>query len=395
MGSLTDRQSTQDWQSAADQAAQQVTVNAAMFGGYYPGDCTVHGTYGLRPTLGVFPTGANQGWTTGFVPGAQWAAWKLVGSDRLKDIALGHVASFASRADGRIDTQTHDLGFLYTLSCVTAWQLAGDERARAAALRAADLLLERVLEPAGIVQAWGAPEDPAQRGRTIIDSLMNMPLLFWAAEVDGRPSLAAAAERHVRQLRDNVIRPDGSTFHTFYWDTTTGAPLRGRTQQGLSDDSCWARGQAWGMLGFALDYRHCADGSFLDAARRCADYYLAHLPDDAVPMWDLEFRESDDQPRDSSAAAIAACGLLELAGHLDGSGASSTADDYRQAAEATMTSLILGYVPETIGPGKPLLLHGVYDMPRGNGVDEGNLWGDYFYVEALLRLADPQWEPWW
>ncbi|MCL2653593.1 MAG: glycoside hydrolase family 88 protein [Propionibacteriaceae bacterium] len=394
MGSLKDRPSL-DWQMAADRAAQQVAVNAALFGENYPGHCTDDGIYRLRPALGVFPDGANQGWTTGFVPGAQWAAWELTGAESLRDAALGHVASFARRADERIDTQTHDLGFLYTLSCVTAWQLAGDQRARSAALRAADLLLERVLEPAGIVQAWGAPDDPAQRGRTIIDSLMNMPLLFWAADAAGQPGLAATAERHVRQLRDHIIRPDGSTFHTYYWDIATGAALRASTQQGLSDDSCWARGQAWGILGFAINYRHCADASLLDAASRCADYYLAHLPDDGVPMWDLAFGESDDQPRDSSAAAIAACGLLELAGHLDMTGSGAAAGAYRQAAEAACASLVSGYVPDSVESGRPLLLHGVYDMPMGNGIDEGNLWGDYFYLEALLRLTNTQWAPWW
>jgi len=392
---MTDRIALQSCQAAASRAAEQVAVNAALFGDKYPGDCTVEGVYGLRPALGAFLAGANQGWTTGFVPGAQWAAWKLSAKDELKDAALRNVASFANRADGRIDTQTHDLGFLYTLSCVTSWKLAGDQRALAAAKRAASLLMERFLEPAGIVQAWGAPEDPTQRGRTIIDSLMNMPLLFWASEADGPGSFAEAAQRHVRQLRDNVIRADGSTFHTFYWDTVTGAPLRGRTQQGLSDDSCWARGQAWGILGFALNFRHCADVSFLDASRRCADYYLAHLPDDAVPMWDLAFCQSDDQPRDSSAAAIAACGFLELAGHLDDAGDTAAASAYRQAAETTCESLVSGYSPEAAVPGGPLLLHGVYDLPRGNGVDEGNLWGDYFYLEALLRLTDPGWQPWW
>jgi len=392
MGSLTDLSS---WQAAAGRAARQVVANAALFGANYPGDCTVGGAYGLRPALGDFPAGANQGWTTGFVPGAQWVAWQLVGGDDLKAAALANVTSFADRADGRIDTQTHDLGFLYTLSSVTAWKLVGNDRARAAALRAADLLMERFLEPAGIIQAWGAPDDPTQRGRTIIDSLMNMPLLFWASEVGGNSGLAAAATRHVHQLRDNVIRADGSTFHTFYWDVETGVPLRGSTQQGLSDDSCWARGQAWGILGFALNFRHFADVSLLDASRRCADYYLAHLPDDGVPMWDLAFSESDDQPRDSSAAAIATCGLLELAGHLANAGDAAAAVTYRQAAETMCESLASFYTPEDVVPGGPLLLHGVYDLPRGAGVDEGNLWGDYFYLEALLRLADHGWQPWW
>jgi len=392
MRRLTD-QPSQAWKAAADQAVRQVGANASLFGAQYPDDCTTQGVYRLRPARHGLAAGANRGWTTGFVPGADWVAWQISGLEALKAAALSHVVSFAARVEGRIDTQTHDMGFLYTLSCVTAWRVTGDRRARAAALQAADLLMERFLKPAGIAQAWGAPDDPAQRGRTIIDSLMNMPLLFWAAKEDGQASLAQAAEQHIRQLRDHIIRPDGSTFHTYYWDTATGAPLRGGTQQGLADDSCWARGQAWGMLGFALDYRYCADESFLAAARRCADYYLAHLPDDAVPVWDLALDQADGQPRDSSAAAIAACGLLELADSIE-KAAPEAAGVYRQAAEATMTSLISSYVPDAV-PGGPLLSHGVYDLPGGVGVDEGNLWGDYFYLEALLRLTNPGWSPWW
>ncbi|MCL2783411.1 MAG: hypothetical protein FWD80_05495, partial [Propionibacteriaceae bacterium] len=144
---------------------------------------------------------------------------------------------------------------------------------------------------------------------------------------------------------------------------------------------------------FSINYRHSADASYLDAARRCADYYLAHLPGDCVPLWDLAFGASNGQPRDSSAAAIAACGLLELSHHMDGLGQSGST--YRDAAEATVASLASGYAPNHVAPGAPLLLHGVYDLPAGNGVDEGNLWGDYFYLEALLRLSNPQWTPWW
>ena len=372
-------------------AADQVAANASYFGLAYPGDCTVEGVYKLRPATNKLPAGTNLGWTTGFVPGVAWAAWQLTGAAGLRDAALAHVASFAARAQYRIDVETHDLGFLYTLSSVTAWQLGGCVPARTAALEAADLLVQRVVEPAGIIQAWGGCDDPVQRGRTIIDSLMNMSLLCWAAD-QGGAVYREVARRHVGQLRDHMIRPDGSTFHTFYWDPVSGAPLYGGTQQGHANGSCWARGQAWGVLGFALAYRHLGDPSFLDASRRCADYLLRHLPGDGVPVWDLSFGEGDGQPRDSSAAAIAVCGLLELAGQL---GAGDAAAEYRAAAEKTMEALMTGYVPAEAVPQGPLLLHGVYDLPQGNGVDEGSLWGDYFYMEALLRLSKDDWHPWW
>jgi len=222
-----------------------------------------------------------------------------------------------------------------------------------------------------------------------------MPLLYWADAQGRQDRPAEAATRHATQLRDHIIRPDGSTYHTFYWNAISGQPLRGATQQGHSDDSCWARGQAWGVLGFSIVYRHTIDASFLDAARRCADYYLAHLPADGVPVWDLSFAEADGQLRDSSAGAIAACGLLELAGHLERAGQADAAGAYKRAAVATVGTLEASYTPRAVVPGGPLLLHGVYDMPRGAGVDAGSLWGDYFYLEALLRLTDPGWQLWW
>ena len=332
------------------------------------------------------------GWTTSFWPGMLWLAHDLTGEEAFLSAAASHVDSFRDRVDRGIDLDTHDLGFLYTLSCVAAWRRTGDEHARSAALAAADYLLTRVLEPAGIIQAWGDLEDPRQRGRTIIDSLMNTPLLFWASETTGDPRYAVAARRHAEQLREHILRPDNTTFHTYYWDIATGEPLRGETEQGSADDSCWARGQAWGIYGFTLNYRYTGDASLLRAAQRCADYFLAHLPVDRVAYWDLVFTDGSGQERDSSAAAIAVCGLMELARQLP---EGERADAYRAAAGDMLGSLIANYPPAGYTGSNALLLHGVYDKPKGVGVDEGNLWGDYFYLEALTRAVRPEWTPYW
>ncbi|GIF04245.1 glycoside hydrolase family 88 protein [Actinoplanes siamensis] len=349
--------------AAVTAALSTIDANLARFGDRYPDDTTAGDRYPLRP--------ANTGWTTSFWPGMLWLAHDLTGDGKYLAAARGHVRSFASRVAGRVDIDTHDLGFLYTLSCVTAYRRTGDEQAREAALAAAGHLLSRVLEPAGIIQAWGDLRDPAQRGRTIIDSLMNTPLLFWASAETGDRRYASAARRHAEQLRDHLLRPDGSTYHTFYWDAETGAPLRGETEQGYADDSCWARGQAWGIYGFFLNHRHTGDPSFLEAARRCAD----HFPDGGVPYWDLSLVDGE---RDSSAAAIAVCGLLALGRD--------------EEAGRILGALISDYASSS---GDALLRHGVYDKPKGIGVDEGTLWGDYFYLEALTRVTRPGWTPPW
>jgi unsaturated chondroitin disaccharide hydrolase len=378
--------------AAVAAALRTVDANIVTFGNRYPGDTTIQNRYRLRPPTHGLAEGSNVGWTTSFWPGMLWLAFDLTGDERYRRAAVSHVDSFWKRVDRGVDLDTHDLGFLYTLACVVAWRRTGDETARRAALAAADHLYGRVLQPAGIIQAWGDLHDPRQRGRTIIDSLMNTPLLFWATQTSQDLRYAAAARRHVEQLRDHIVRPDGTTFHTFYWDPLTGEPMRGETEQGNSDDSCWARGQAWAIYGFSLNYRYTADASFLHAAQTCADYFLAHLPADHVAYWDLEFSDGSDEERDSSAAAIAASGLVELASHLP---TGPRRDMYRAAADRILSSLIDGYATARQPESNALILHGVYDKPKGIGVDEGNLWGDYFYLEALARATNHGWVGHW
>lgn len=379
-------------QRAIDAAVTTVRRNIAGFGTAYPDDTTRDGRYPVRPAEDGFAEGANRGWTTSFWPGMQWLAWELTGEAGFRDAGLAHAADFARRVRDQDDLETHDLGFLYTLAAVAPWRLVGDRESRDAALGAADHLMRRFLEPAGIIQAWGDLSDPAQRGRTIIDSLMNMPLLTWAFEQTGEQRYADAVRRHTRQLREHILREDDSTFHTFYWDAETGEPLRGATEQGASDNSCWARGQAWGIYGFAINHLATGDPSFLEASRRCADYFLAHLPADDVPYWDLVYGDDSGAPRDSSAAAIAVCGLFELAGIEADPGRAARAD---AAAHRILGSLIADYTPARPEDSDALLLHGVYDLPKANGVDEGNLWGDYFYLEALMRAVRPSWHRYW
>jgi unsaturated chondroitin disaccharide hydrolase len=381
-----------DTGAAIARALATIRRNLNRFGDRYPDDTTAAGRYPVRPAAGGIPEGGNRGWTTGFWPGLQWLAWELTGERGFRDAARASAADFGRRlADGQ-DLDTHDLGFLYTLSCVPAWERLGDEAARDAALRAAGHLMGRFLPAAGIIQAWGDLADPAQRGRTIIDSLMNLPLLTWAGQQTGDPRYADAVRRHTGQLRECMLRADDSTFHTYYWDAETGQPRFGATEQGAHDDSCWARGQAWGIYGFALNYRATGDPALAEASRRCAGYFLGHLPADLVPCWDLAYPGDSGALRDSSAAAIAVCGLLELSG-LDRD--ADRATHYRQAADDILDSLIAGYTPDPAGASDALLLRGVYDMPKGIGVDEGTLWGDYFYLEALARRTRPGWRPYW
>jgi len=363
-------------------AVLAVERNLAHFGDRFPMPSSIGG---------IYPAMDNTEWTNGFWTGMLWLAYEFSGAPGFRAAAESHVASFDRRQRERIATNHHDLGFLYSLSCVAGYKLTGSEQAHDAALGAACLLMERFHPRAGIIQAWGDLNDPAQRGRMIIDCNLNLPLLYWASDVTGDTRFRTAADQHIEQAARHIVRADGSTYHTFFFDAETGMPREGKTHQGYADDSCWARGQAWGIAGFPLVARHNGDTRLLELAKVVANYFLNRLPADGICHWDLIFTEGKEE-RDSSAAAVAACGLLELASTLP------VLDPLRQEYERAATGIILTlsehYVNRDAAPGTGLLRHAVYHKPNRIGVDESCIWGDYFYLEALMRLTRI-WEPYW
>jgi len=337
----------------------------------------------------------NVEWTTGFCTGEYWLAWEHTGEEAFRSAALCQVDSFLARIQNKVDVDHHDMGFLYTPSCVAACKLTGSETGRTAALLAADQLCSRYQEKGRFIQAWGPLGAPANY-RLIIDCLLNLPLLYWASETTGDGRYRDIALAHTQTSAANLVRPDHSTYHTFFFDQQTGAPLRGSTQQGYRDGSAWARGQSWGVYGMALAYRYTRDPHCLELFRDVTRYFVDHLPDDLVPYWDLEFTEGT-QPRDSSAAAIAACGMLEMAPFLP----QTEAAEWRALAGRIAASLEAGYAVKDPACSNGLLLHGVYaksspynPIPVDRGVDECNTWGDYFYMELLTRLK-AEWNPYW
>jgi unsaturated chondroitin disaccharide hydrolase len=339
---------------------------------------------------GNYPVIANDEWTNGFWTGMLWLAWEHSPATRYRAAAEAQLASFVQRLARRINVNHHDLGFLYTLSACAAHQLTGSKAGRAAGIDAARLLLARFDPIARVIQAWGNMNEPEQRGRMIIDCNLNLPLLYWAANETGEQSFRAAADAHLDRAAHFLVRPDGSTYHTFYIDTATGTPRHGSTHQGFSDDSCWSRGQAWGIYGFALGFRNNGDSALLEVAATLASYFLERLPADGICCWDLIFTDDATQ-RDSSAAAIAACGLLELAAALPLSDPSRST--YGDWAWTIVRRLHQSYLAPLEGS-NAVLAHAVYHMPNGVGVDESCIWGDYFYFEALTRLRRA-WRPYW
>ena len=368
--------------AAMDRVADQVRCNMEYFGTRFPSSATRNQTYGVID---------NIEWTDGFWTGLLWLCYEYTGDDAFKNLALKNVDSFLNRVEKRIELDHHDLGFLYSLSCVAGYKLTGSAEGRKAGLLAADKLMERFQEKGGFIQAWGEL-GARDNYRLIIDCLLNIPLLHWAFLETGKPVYRNAAMRHYEAACNNVIRDDASAYHTFYFDPETGEPLKGVTRQGYSDDSAWARGQAWGIYGIPLNYRYVKDDSAFNLFKGMTNYFLNRLPEDEVCYWDLIFTDGSEQSRDSSAAAIGVCGIHEMLKYLPE--VESDKNTYRHAMHCILRSLMERYTAPEIKPGNPVLLHGVYSWHSGKGVDEGNIWGDYYYMEALMRFYK-DWNLYW
>ena len=368
--------------AAMDRVVDQVRCNMEYFGTRFPSSATRNQTYGVID---------NIEWTDGFWTGLLWLCYEYTGDDAFKELALKNVGSFLNRVEKRIELDHHDLGFLYSLSCVAGYKLTGSAEGRKAGLLAADKLMERFQEKGGFIQAWGEL-GARDNYRLIIDCLLNIPLLHWASLETGNPVYRNAAVRHYEAACNNVIRDDASAYHTFYFDPETGEPLKGVTRQGYSDDSAWARGQAWGIYGIPLNYRYVKDVSAFNLFKGMTNYFLNRLPEDEVCYWDLIFTDGSNQSRDSSAAAIGVCGIHEMLKYLPE--VESDKNTYRHAMHCILRSLMERYTAPEIKAGNPVLLHGVYSWHSGKGVDEGNIWGDYYYMEALMRFYK-DWNLYW
>ncbi|MBY5407602.1 glucoronyl hydrolase [Rhizobium leguminosarum] len=372
--------------AALDLAVEQIRRNLPQF---------THASQNHSSVGNFYPAVANDQWTAGFWPGELWLAFEHSGEAVFRDAAQIQVQSFLHRIVNRIETDHHDMGFLYSPSCIAAWKLVGDEDGRKAAILAADQLIERFQPVGQFIQAWGR-KGVTEEYRYIIDCLLNLPLLYWASRETADPKYREIALIHARTTLVNSVRPDDSTYHTFYMDPVTGAPVRGATKQGYKDDSAWARGQAWAIAGMALSYRYERVEEYRRTFDRLLAFYLNRLPADMVPYWDLVFSDGDGEPRDSSSASIAACGLLEMADLAE----PEPAAHYRALARRMMKSLADHFAVKDPTVSNGLVLHATYSKKspfntcRGEGVDECVSWGDYYYMEALTRLSR-SWSSYW
>jgi len=363
------------WKQAIERAVERTRRNMERFGDRFPHVSTNGRHYELN---------RNTDWTNGFWSGILWLCYEYSGDPAFREAAVRTVDSFRLRLKNDVRLDHHDIGFLYSPSAKAQWLIERDEAARELALQAADALMRRWREKTRLIQAWGPENDPENGARIIIDCLMNLPLLYWAYEQTGEPRYLEAADVHAEKSRRFLVRGDDSSYHTFYFDPVTGDAVRGGTHQGCRDGSTWTRGQAWGIYGFALAYRGLRRPELLETSKRMALYFIDRLPEDSVVYWDFDAPQTPETMRDSSASAIASAGILEMLGFLpeNDPAAGALAD----AVHRAMSSLVRNYAPEPDSNDHGLIRRGSYSVRSGLSPDDYTIWGDYYYLESLMRL---------
>lgn len=329
----------------------------------------------------IYPQKENVLWTSSFYSGMLYLAYDRTGKAVFLKNAESHLKSFEHRLKNRIG-MSHDLGFLYTLSCVALQKLTGNQEAGQLAQEAAEVLAGRYNEKGKFIQAWGEAGKGDPYVKIIVDTMLNLPLLFWS----GKKEHYEIAYNHANTCADYLVREDYSSYHTYLMNPETGEAVAGKTHQGYRDESTWARGQAWVVYGFALAYSYTKEVRFLQVAKGAAEVFCRNLPSDLVPYWDFSFTDDIPDIRDTSAASIFTCGLLELAKVCEG----EEKEKYRNMVHAIVRSLYDNYFlhdPDRLC----VLTDGMYHRDTGS---TGTIWGDYFFYETLVRLQK-DWKRFW
>lgn len=320
-------------------------------------------------------------WTTSFITGMGVLAWLDTRDGQfLSDLDLSE-PNYLAKMEGENARETmHDLGFLYSLYSVALFKATGEPRHRELGLRAARVLANRFVPEGNYIRAWGRMDETNtdSAGLAIIDCMMNLPLLFWAAEEAGDSRFRDIAIRHSDTTLAHFIRADDSVYHAFRFDSN-GQPADGDNYCGNTVDSHWARGSTWAMYGFALAYRHTGDERYLDASLRVTRKFISLLDDEIVPIWDFRLATGMEPLRDSSAAAIAACAIQEL----EGLGKAEPAMTH--AKHALLARLLAPDYLDENPACRGVLKQGQVGDGVGQAKSVYTSWGDYYFMEALGR----------
>jgi len=321
-------------------------------------------------------------WCSGFWPGILWYAYEGTHDPQFKA-----QADHFSRELTPLSMQKafdHDLGFQIFCSFGNGYRLTHNPEYKKIILATADTLATLFNPKVGTILSWprSVPNMEWPQHNTIIDNMINLEMLFWAAKNGGSKRLYDIAVSHAKTTMKNHFRPDYTSYHAVVYNRETGKKIKGVTHQGYADNSMWARGQSWAIYGFTLCYRETKDPEFLDFAQKVSDVYLKKLPADRIPYWDFNDPDIPHAPRDASAAAVVASGLLELSTFVKDQ---TKAAYYRRQAEKMLESLSSASY-QSREKNTAFLLHSTGHKPNGSEIDASIIYADYYYIEALLRL---------
>ncbi|WP_226671162.1 glycoside hydrolase family 88 protein [Metabacillus litoralis] len=325
---------------------------------------------------GVYDDMPHAWWTSGFWPGMLWVLYDMTDNEKFKSAAMDWDEKLQkSISEHKMD---HDVGFQFLLTAVLKHEILKSESGFGIGLEASNYLAGRFNPVGKFIRAWNGDKI----GWAIIDCMMNLSLLFWASRVTGDPRYKQIATLHADTILQHGIREDGSVCHILSFDPNSGEFIESIGGQGYASDSAWSRGNAWAIYGFANTYRHTGDSRYLQAAKRVAHHFIAGLPYDYVPYWDFRLNSIENEPRDSSAASIAASGLLEIADMVP----SNEKQLYANAATKILTSLTENYGTWDQPEHQGILVGGTGNKPVDENINVSLIYGDYYYVEAIAKL---------
>lgn len=322
----------------------------------------------------------SEWWTSGFIPGSLWYLYEYQPTPERLAMARLFTAKVEKEQHNK---GTHDLGFMLYCSYGNGYRIDANEAYKNVMLTGAQSLISRYNPKIGCIQSWGA--NAKWQYPVIIDNMMNLEFLMWAFKQTQDSTFAKICITHADNTIKNHFRPDYSSWHVVSYDTTTGQVQVKNTHQGAFDESAWARGQVWGLYGFTMLYRETGLTRYFEQARKIADFLINHpnMPQDGIPYWDFNAPGIPNEERDSSAGAIMASALLELSTRVE----PAAGKVYRDFAEKQVRTLSKSeYFAESGTNGYFLLKHGVGHKPGKSEIDVPLTYGDYYYIEALLRL---------
>jgi unsaturated chondroitin disaccharide hydrolase len=322
-------------------------------------------------------------WTGGFWVGLLWLKALLCkNSDAFQENAL----QWAKRLKKRMsDNKTHDMGFLFGPSCILGYNILNDQELLEMCVAGAQNMMDLYEKRAGLILAW---DEPGYEGITIVDTIMNLPLLAWVAEKMNVPEYRKIAENVADNILHYFIRSDASTYHVVRWDTHNFKIVEKATHQGFSADSCWSRGQAWALYGFANMYRYTGKKRYLEISENLASYFWNHLDEATkLPRWDFIFQNNSNEPIDASAAAIAASGMLLLSELIRRSGMNLHSEIWSARGE-TLIKALADYCLYSQIDKYGIIQEVTVDKPHNSGVGESAMYGDYYFMEANYRLLN-------